>query len=133
MVKITEEMLASSPAEEVEAIQRTFIAAARAEDSAMRAEGLGDRDLFISGFGSVGAQELAEALRLRARRLRDSIEARVARLLKANEVATHAAADAVAAVETAKEEAPADGSSGEFDGGLPAFPRRGRPPKPREV
>jgi len=131
MIQISQEMIASFPPEEVEAIQRTFIAAARAEDSAQRAEGLGERELFISGFGSVGAQELAEALRLRARRLRDSVEARVARLLKANEAATHAAADAVAAVE---KEAPADGSnSGEFDGGLPAFPRRGRPPKPREV
>jgi hypothetical protein len=129
MIQISQEMIASFPAEEVEAIQRTFIAAARAEDSAMRAEGLGERELFISGFGSVGAQELAEALRLRARRLRDSVEARVARLLKANEVATHAAADAVAAVEN-QEEVPADGDD---DGSRQQPPRRGRPPKPREV
>jgi hypothetical protein len=115
MLPVSNEMLASFPAEEVEAIQRSALAAARAEDAALRAEGLGERDLFISGFGVVGAQELAEALRMRAKRLRDLVEARVARLVQANEAATEAAADAVAAVDSstsaAEEEAPTDGDA----------------------
>jgi hypothetical protein len=114
MLPVSNEMLASFPAEEAEAIQRSAIAAARAEDAAQRAEGLGERDLFISGFGVVGAQELAEALRMRAKRLRDLVEARVARLVQANEAATKAAADAVAAVDSSTsvaEEAPTDGDA----------------------
>jgi hypothetical protein len=110
---VSHEMLASFPAEEVEAIQRSAIAAARAEDAAQRAEGLGERDLFISGFGVVGAQELATALRMRVQRLRNSVEARVARLVEANSVATEAAADAVAAVDSStnvEEEVLADGN-----------------------
>jgi hypothetical protein len=111
-LSVSNEMLASFPAEDVEAIQRSSVAAARAEDAAQRAEGLGERDLFISGFGVVGAQELAEALRMRAQRLRNLVEARVARLVKENKAATKAATDAVAAVDAtervAEEEAPTD-------------------------
>ena len=132
MVKLTEEMIASFPAEEEEAIRRAFIAAARAEDAAARAERLGDRDLFISGFGVISAQELAEAMGKRAQRLRDALEEMVAKRIKANEVATHAAADAVAAVEN-QGEAPADGDDDGDEGSRQQPPRRGRPPKPREV
>jgi hypothetical protein len=133
MVELTEEMIASFPAEEEEAIRRAFIAAARAEDAAARAERLGDRDLFISGFGVIGAQELAEAMWKRARRLRDALEEMVAKRIKANEVATHAAADAVAAVEN-QGETPADGDDGnDDDGSRQQPPRQGRPPKPSEV
>jgi hypothetical protein len=122
-VSISNEMLASFPAEEAEAIQRTAIALAKAEDSARRAEGLGDRELFMSGFGVIGAPELAEALRLRAKRLEAVLEALVARQVERNKTATEVAEAAVVTAATEDNDGGKDESA----------PRRGRPPKPREV
>ena len=120
-VTISNEMLASFPAEAAEAIQRTATAIAKAEDSARRAEGLGERELFMSGFGVIGAQDLAEAFRARVKRLEAVLEALVERQVERNRAASEAAADAVVA---------AAGEANEGNSGEPAAaPRRGRPPK----
>ena len=132
MISVSKEMLDSFPAEEAEAIQRTATAIAKAEDSARRAEGLGERELFMSGFGVIGAQDLAEALRLRVKRLEAVLEAQVARQVERNRAAAEAAADAVVAAATEAN----DGVTSEVEGPRgeePSAPRRGRPPKPREV
>jgi len=113
-------MLDSFPAETAEAIQRTVVAIARAEDSARRAEGLGERELFMSAFGVIGAQDLAEAFRVRVKRLEAVLEEMLARQVERNRAASEAAADAVVVAGEANE-----GSSGE----PAAAPRRGRPPK----
>ena len=133
-MQISQEMMNSFSAEEVEAIQRVSIAIFRAVDSAQRAEKLGERELFISGFGVISAQDLAEAMRLRAKRLEAALEVLIARQVNQNNAAAEAAADAVAAV-AATEGVVNDGGSGESgvaSDESPA-PRRGRPPKPREV
>ena len=135
--QISQEMMDSFLAEEVEAIQRVSIAIVRAEDSAQRAEELGERELFISGFGTISAQDLAEAMRLRAKRLEAALEALITRQVDQNNAATEVAADAVAAVDAAAatEGVVNDGGSGESGvaSDEPPAPRRGRPPKPREV
>jgi hypothetical protein len=114
-------MLDSFPAEAAEAIQRTAVAIARAEDSARRAEGLGERELFMSAFGVIGAQDLAEAFRVRVKRLEAVLEEMLARQIERSRAASEAAADAVVA---------AAGEANEGNSGEPAAaPRRGRPPK----
>ena len=119
---ISREMLDSFPAETAEAIQRTVVAIARAEDSARRAEGLGERELFMSAFGVIGAQDLAEAFRVRVKRLEAVLEEMLARQVERNRAASEAAADAVVVA--------AAGEANEGNSGEPAAaPRRGRPPK----
>ena len=114
-------VLASFPAEVAEAIQRTTTAIARAKDSARRAEGLGERELFMSGFGVIGAQDLAEAFRARVKRLEAVLEAMVERQVERNRAASEVASDAVAVAGEANE--------GSDIGEPAAAPRRGRPPK----